>query len=89
MARSGARVSSERTESWVRLVATASNAPDVAKMPGDEVFAGTVNGTGALVVEVSRAAADSVVARIVALVEEASATKAQRQLLIEKVEATA
>ena len=32
VARSGARVSSERTESWVRLVATASNAPDVEKM---------------------------------------------------------
>jgi cation transport ATPase len=34
----------------------------VTKTPGTEVFAGTVNGTGALVVAVSRAAADSVVA---------------------------
>jgi heavy metal translocating P-type ATPase len=58
----------------------------VTKTPGAEVFAGTVNGTGALVVEVSRAAADSVVARIVALVEEASATKAKLQLFIERIE---
>ncbi len=53
---------------------------------GDEVFAGTLNGSGALTVRVQRAAADSVVARIVALVQEASATKARTQLFIEKVE---
>lgn len=58
----------------------------VAKHAGDEVFAGTVNGTGALRVRVDRAASDTVVARIVALVEEASATKATSQLFIEKVE---
>ncbi|GAA1254057.1 heavy metal translocating P-type ATPase [Pseudonocardia aurantiaca] len=58
----------------------------VVKQPGDEVFAGTLNGTGALRVRVGRAAADSVVARIVALVEQASATKARTQLFIEKVE---
>jgi heavy metal translocating P-type ATPase len=57
-----------------------------AKNPGDEVFAGTRNGTGALRVEVSRAASDSVVARIVAMVEQASATKARTQLFIEKIE---
>ncbi|MCG5438124.1 heavy metal translocating P-type ATPase [Micromonospora foliorum] len=56
------------------------------KQPGDEVFAGTVNGTGALRVRVARPAADSVVARIVTLVEHASATKARTQLFIEKIE---
>jgi heavy metal translocating P-type ATPase len=56
------------------------------KEPGDEVFAGTLNGTGALTVRVSRAAADTVIARIVAMVEEASGTKARTQLFIEKVE---
>jgi heavy metal translocating P-type ATPase len=50
------------------------------------VFAGTVNGTGALTVRVNRDASDWVVARIVALVERASATKAKTQLFIEKVE---
>jgi cation-transporting P-type ATPase J len=57
-----------------------------AKNPGDEVFAGTRNGTGALRVRVGRAAADTVVARIVAMVEQASATKARTQLFIEKAE---
>ncbi|MHB1593186.1 MAG: heavy metal translocating P-type ATPase [Streptosporangiaceae bacterium] len=56
------------------------------KETGDEVFAGTLNGTGALTVRVSRAAADFVIARIVAMVAEASATKARTQLFIEKVE---
>ncbi|MBF6170669.1 heavy metal translocating P-type ATPase [Nocardia blacklockiae] len=58
----------------------------VPRHVGDEVFAGTVNGTGMLRVRVDRAAADSVVARIVAMVERASATKAGAQLFIEKVE---
>jgi len=58
----------------------------VLRTIGDEVFAGTVNGTGALRVEVHRPARDSVVARIVAMVEQASATKARTQLFIEKVE---
>ena len=58
----------------------------VVKQPGDEVFAGTLNGTGMLRVRVDRAATDTVVARIVAMVEEASATKAKAQLFIEKVE---
>jgi heavy metal translocating P-type ATPase len=58
----------------------------VTKTIGDEVFAGTLNGTGALRVSVNRAAKDSVVARIVTLVEEASETKARTQLFIEKVE---
>ncbi|WP_405392963.1 heavy metal translocating P-type ATPase [Streptomyces sp. NBC_01102] len=58
----------------------------VAKGSGDEVFAGTVNGTGALRVRVERDPADSVIARIVKMVEEASETKAPTQLFIEKVE---
>ncbi|MFD3577164.1 heavy metal translocating P-type ATPase [Streptomyces sp. NPDC058644] len=58
----------------------------VAKEPGDEVFAGTLNGAGALRVRVGRDASDSVIARIVAMVEEASETKAPTQLFIEKVE---
>ncbi len=52
----------------------------------DEVFAGTLNGEGVLRVRVSRPAAESVVARIVALVEEASATKAKTQLFVERIE---
>ncbi|MET8698066.1 heavy metal translocating P-type ATPase [Kitasatospora sp. NPDC004723] len=58
----------------------------VARTTGDEVFAGTLNGTGALRVKVERDASDSVIARIVTMVEEASETKAPTQLFIEKVE---
>ncbi|WP_435875609.1 heavy metal translocating P-type ATPase [Nonomuraea jabiensis] len=58
----------------------------VAKQVGDEVFAGTLNGSGALRVRVERDPSDSVIARIVAMVEEASKTKAPTQLFIEKVE---
>ncbi|MGW5608085.1 heavy metal translocating P-type ATPase [Streptomyces sp. NPDC003753] len=58
----------------------------VSKESGDEVFAGTLNGTGALRVKVERDPSDSVIARIVAMVEEASETKAPTQLFIEKVE---
>ncbi|RZU18041.1 heavy metal translocating P-type ATPase [Streptomyces sp. BK239] len=56
------------------------------KEPGDDVFAGTVNGTGALRVRVERDPSDSVIARIVRMVEEAAETKAPTQLFIEKVE---
>lgn len=58
----------------------------VDKSPGDEVFAGTSNGTGVLRVRVGRRAEDSVVARIAALVEQAGRTKARAQLFIEKIE---
>ncbi|MGW1145494.1 heavy metal translocating P-type ATPase [Streptomyces sp. NPDC002454] len=58
----------------------------VAKHPGDQVFAGTVNGTGALRVRVERDPSDSTIARIVRMVEEASETKAPTQLFIEKIE---
>jgi cobalt/nickel-transporting P-type ATPase D len=56
------------------------------KCEGDEVFAGTLNGSGALHVRVTRDASQTVVARIAALVAEAAATKAKTQLFIEKVE---
>ena len=58
----------------------------VVKSVGDAVLSGTVNGTGVLTIRVERPAAESVVARIVTMVEQASATKARTQLFIEKVE---
>ncbi|MDG9704154.1 heavy metal translocating P-type ATPase [Streptomyces sp. DH37] len=58
----------------------------VAKRRGDEVFAGTVNGTGALTVRVERDPSETVIARIVRMVEDASETKAPTQLFIEKIE---
>ncbi|KAA0080452.1 cadmium-translocating P-type ATPase [Mycolicibacterium sp. P9-64] len=58
----------------------------VNKHPDDTVFAGTQNGGGVLRIRVTQNPSDTVVARIVALVAEASATKAETQLFIEKVE---
>ena len=58
----------------------------VDKTAGDGVFAGTVNGTGTLRVRVTRPAADTVIARISAMVTEAGASKARTQLFIERVE---
>lgn len=58
----------------------------VGKTVGDHAFAGTLNGAGALRIRVTKDPSDTVVARIVALVAEASATKATTQLFIEKVE---
>jgi Zn2+/Cd2+-exporting ATPase len=47
----------------------------VSRGPGDEVFAGSVNGDGAIEVEATREAFDTVAARTVALVREAQAAK--------------
>lgn len=58
----------------------------VTKHPGDDVFAGTLNTSGALRITVTRDPSSTVMARIVAAVAEASATKATTQLFIEKVE---
>ncbi len=48
----------------------------VDKGPGDEVFAGTINGDGALTVEVDRPAGDTVLARIIRMVGEAQDRRA-------------
>ncbi|MER7105167.1 heavy metal translocating P-type ATPase [Streptomyces humidus] len=73
-------------ESDVDQATVTGEAMPVAKRSGDEVFAGAVNGSGALRVRVERDPADSVIARIVKMVEEASGTKAPTQLFIEKIE---
>jgi len=51
----------------------------VEKEPGTEVFAGTVNGEGALEIEVTRLAADNTISRIIHMVEDAQAQKAPSQ----------
>ena len=56
----------------------------VEKAEGDEVFAGTINGHGALVVAVTRRRADTTLARIVHLVESAQAQRAPAQLFIDR-----
>jgi Cd2+/Zn2+-exporting ATPase len=56
----------------------------VSKAKGDEVFAGTVNGAGALEVEVSRLAADNTLNRMVSLVQAAQSRQAPVQRFIDR-----
>ena len=58
----------------------------VDKTPGDQVFAGTVNGEGALEVKVTRVAKDSTLARVMKMVEEAQSQKSPTQQTVEKFE---
>ncbi len=56
----------------------------VDKSPGEEVFAGTINQQGVLEVRVTKRMQDSMLARIIRLVEEAQARKAPTQQFVEK-----
>jgi len=59
----------------------------VAKGPGDALTGGAVNGDGRMVIEVKAVGAESVLARIIRLVEDAQAAKAPIQRLVDKVAA--
>src|SRR5262245_1482577 len=56
----------------------------IDKGPGDEVFAGTINGRGAIDVEVTRLRRDATLARITHLVEQAQAQRAPAQTFVER-----
>ena len=53
--------------------------------PGDEVFAGSINGTGAMEVRVTTTAADNSLARIVSIVEAEQSRKGAGQRLADKI----
>ena len=56
----------------------------VDKSVGEEVFAGTINGRGALDVEVTHLRADSTIARIIHIVERAQAQRAPSQAFVDR-----
>ncbi|HSD51196.1 MAG TPA: cation transporter, partial [Candidatus Methylomirabilis sp.] len=56
----------------------------VDKDPGAQVFAGSINGEGALEVEVTHRAQETMLARIIGLVEQAQAQKAPAQTFVER-----
>ncbi len=56
------------------------------KDAGDSVFAGSINGDGALEVEVTRLAKDTTMARVIEMVEEAQSQKSPSQTFAEKFE---
>ncbi|WP_061240539.1 heavy metal translocating P-type ATPase [Ectopseudomonas composti] len=57
----------------------------VAKQVGDKVTAGAINGEGRLLVEATALGAETVLSRIIRLVEDAQAAKAPIQKLVDKV----
>jgi len=54
------------------------------KAPGGEVYGGTINGRGALEIEVTRRSRDTTLARIIHLVEEAQASRAPSQSFVDR-----
>jgi Zn2+/Cd2+-exporting ATPase len=58
----------------------------VHKEPGNQVFAGTLNGSGALEIRVTRHVQSTTLAKIVRMVEEAQGKKAQTQRMLDNFE---
>lgn len=69
----------------VDLSAVTGESVPVEAGPGDRVFAGTINGGGALEVEVTATTADNSLARVVHIVEEAQERKGRAQRLADRV----
>lgn len=58
----------------------------IDKAEGDEVYAGTVNGEGALTIETTKAAGDRTLDRVIKLVEDAQTQKAPTQAFTDRFE---
>ncbi|MCH7814062.1 MAG: cadmium-translocating P-type ATPase [Planctomycetes bacterium] len=56
----------------------------VAKQPGDEVYAATINQDGAVVVEVTKRAGDTVLAGVIRLVEQAQAQRSPSERFVDR-----
>lgn len=56
----------------------------VEKAPGDDVFAGSLNGDGALEVRVEKLAADTTLARILHAIEEAQGSRSKSQSFVDR-----
>ena len=71
--------------SWIDTSVVTGESVPVEVGPGSLVYAGTVNGTGAIEVQVTVAAADNSLARLVHTVQEAQERKGSSQRLAERV----
>jgi Cu+-exporting ATPase len=72
-------------ESGVDESMVTGEAMPVGKRPGDRVIGGSLNGTGALVIRAERVGAETMLARIVAMVGEAQRSRAPIQRLADMV----
>jgi Cd2+/Zn2+-exporting ATPase len=70
--------------SYVDSSLVSGEAEPILKATGDELFAGTVNSNGVLTARVTKAAADSMVAKILDFVEKANLKKSQAEHFIGK-----
>ncbi|MBE2225269.1 MAG: cation-translocating P-type ATPase, partial [Anaerolineae bacterium] len=71
-------------ESSINQAPVTGESVPVEKLPGDMVFAGSINGEGALEVTTTKAFADNTISRIIQMVEEAQERKGQSQRFIER-----
>ena len=75
-----------RGQSAVNQAPVTGESVPVDKAVGDDVFAGTVNGEGALEVRTTRAVGDRTLDRVIRLVEDAQTSKAPTQQFTERFE---
>ncbi len=73
-----------RGESEVNQAPITGESVAVTKAPGGEVFAGTINGDGVLIVECTKPAGDTTLAHIIRLVGEAQSRRAPSEQWVEK-----
>ncbi|WP_435115495.1 heavy metal translocating P-type ATPase [Halolamina sp. C58] len=71
-------------ESAVNQAPITGESVPVDKTPGDEVYAGTVNEQGYLEVQVTSAAGDNTLSRIIEMVEDAQSNKTEREQFVER-----
>jgi len=71
-------------ESAVNQAPITGESVPVDKVPGDDVYAGTINEEGYLEVEVTSGAGDNTLSRIIEMVEDAQANTTEREQFVER-----
>lgn len=70
-------------ETWADEATLTGESEQIRKAIGSKVFSGTINGPGNVLVEMTRAVADTTIERIVHMVQEAQAQKTPTQRFVE------